>query len=279
MLKQLLDVNLVWFTSLILNVLAGYHMNHPLPSSNKEHERPFHADEVTPNLPGLTNHGKAVEKELESHLQQGLRPSKVGEARVRNLWEHGKTAEYERNKRHVKSLQLKKQIQKESRTFFGRIRLRREGIQKLAEDNKIEKDQFRQTLRDIAHDTKIHRKLHTIGTKDFNHINKPKYKISKTLGYDSDGNSKGSSFGYRDKPPSPSESNEIFSRPTRNTPPPASSSSSSSIPSLPASSRDPFSSSSDNTSSHMSHASSTATSRLQSQRKRSIQAWFSDSNS
>lgn len=264
-----MDINIVWLTALILNlnptVLAGSKTNLPLPWSNKERERPFHADEVTPKLPGLTNHGKAVEKELERELHQGLRPSKVGEARVRKLWVNAKLAEYQRNKSHVNGLKIKNQIRKESRSFFGRRRLKRGDIQRLAQDNKIEKNRFRKTLRDIAHDTEVHRNLHTIGIKDFNHINNPKYNISELLGYDSDGNSKGSSFGYRNKPHSPSESTEIFSRPTRNTPPPKSSSSSSTIPSLPPSSRNDYSTSPTSNPSNSSSPKSTATSRLQSQ--------------
>lgn len=225
MLKQDLFTNFVCLIAITLNwtssVLAVRQgLITPSPERNMPEERPLHANEITPNLPGLTAHGRKVEKELEKHLQEGLHPSRVGSARVMELRLRKGSAEYRRNATHLYGLHYKKGIQKESQSFAGR--LRRAGIKRIAEDNKIDKNQHRQTLRDIAHDTEVHRKFNTIGEKDANYINKPQYKMSKILGYDSDGASKGSSYGYRSRSPSPSTSGEITSRPRRHSPPPKS---------------------------------------------------------
>ncbi|PWN38197.1 uncharacterized protein FA14DRAFT_159880, partial [Meira miltonrushii] len=272
MLKQLARVNIICLMAITLNwtllVFAGRKgLIQPLPDKNKAAERPLHADEITPNLPGLTAHGRAVEKELEESVREGLHPTQVGSARVMEMWHRKGSAEHQRNARHLNNLHFKKEIRKKSQTVAGRIRLKLGGVKELAEENKIEKNQFRQTLRDIAHDTKVHRKLNTIGEKDANFIEKPKFKMSKILGYDSDGASKGSSYGYRSRSPSPSSSVEIISRPRRHTPPPKSSPSSSAIPSLSLSRVSGHSSSSSSTSGSSSSKkspSSTATSKLRS---------------
>ncbi|MCO5565630.1 hypothetical protein L7F22_019304 [Adiantum nelumboides] len=209
-------------------------LNEPFPERNKPHERPLHANEITPNLPGLTENGKRIERDLQERVKKGkLHPSQVGEARVKDMWYDKGNAEHRRNTRHKHVLNFKNEIRQGSKTLHGIIGLKLKRTKKLKEESSIEKNQFRQTLRDIAHDTNVHKKLHTIREKDARYINKPIWSASKTLGYGSDGGSKGSSYGYRSRSPSPSSSVEIIPRPKRYPPhSPESDSSSSSIPSL-----------------------------------------------
>jgi len=78
------------------------------PSPNRSPERPFHANEITPNLPELTENGKEIEKDLEERVRTNrLRPTKVGSERVyRTRYSHFR-AEADRNIQHISGLTLK----------------------------------------------------------------------------------------------------------------------------------------------------------------------------
>lgn len=250
MLKLTLISNLIYILVFILNFYSYVfavkeRLDRPFPERNKSNERPLHANEITPNLPGLSVRGKKIEKHLENRVRKGeLEPEHVGEARVRKMWFKKGSAEHQRNARHLNELNFKNEIRKESQTIAGRIRLKMQGVKTLMKENAEEKNKFRQKLRDIAHDSTIHQKYHTIGDKDARYINKPIWKESRTIGYQTNSDSKGSSFGYRSRSPSPNSSFEIISRPKRYPPPPTkSSSSSSSLPSLSSSSFDSVSNS------------------------------------
>lgn len=231
MLKQIHFI--VCFLLFLANIIfAGKKLDKPYASKNSPRERPIHANEITPNLPGLSETGKRIEEKLQDRLVKGdLHPRTVGEGRVWELWHTKSSAEHQRNDRHISVLHLKNEIRQESQTIAGRVRLRLRGVRNLKEQNAKEKQQFRQTMRDVEHDTDIHKKARTIGEKDAHYIKKPIWLDSKTLGYGSDGGSKGSSHGYRSKSASSGSSFEFLSRPKRRThhsPSPKSSSSSSS---------------------------------------------------
>lgn len=203
-----------------------------IPSPNQSPERPIHANEITPNLPGLSEHGRKIEKDLESLVKTGkLKPQDVGTDRmIETSWARSK-AEYKRNQHHTQALRYKKDIRKNSRTYKGRFKLLDGDVYRKLEHERNEKGKSRQLLKDIAHDSAIHQKLKTFGDKDVKHINNSNWKESKELGYHSDGRSNGSSYGYRTSSPSPSTMGPwdfLTARPSRPTPSHSNGSSSSS---------------------------------------------------
>lgn len=176
----------------------------PLSSPNRSTERPLHANETTPKLPGLTDHGKKLEQELEDRVRKGdLHPTHVGSERVSRTHYLRSRAEQERNLHHTYGLHLKKEIRKGNRTWTGRKLLQLKQTEAKLQETRNDKNKSKQILNKIAHDSNIHKKINTFGDKDVKHISKPVWKKSKELGYSSDDRSKGSSYGYRSRSTSP----------------------------------------------------------------------------
>lgn len=173
-------------------------MNLPIPDRNRPEERGSHANTPNRYLAGLTDHGKQVENYLIDGLRKDAnRQNLVSRERVREMFWRKGHAEGERNEAHKEMLIHKKAIKKANRSPLD---LSVSGTSGLYRKEASKRAKSRQTLKNIAHDSTILHQHGYIGSKDKKYINHPIWIESRELGYDSDGNSAGSSLG--DKSPS-----------------------------------------------------------------------------
>jgi hypothetical protein len=153
-----------------------------------------------PNLPNLSVQGKEVEEELAKHYHP-TNTKAVGTSRAFKLWWRHGQEEIQRNTHHRKMNNYAndiKEYEKYKQSTMGKAQSKIPMLRKMQDKKgvklnekynnaKQERDEHRQTMRDIANDANVHKKAGNFIDHDVAYVTQPNLSDSYEIGFLSDG--------------------------------------------------------------------------------------------